>query len=82
MVFTKNEIEKLKELKQKFTGCAIQALDGNKANIKNIYFDMDKELLVIDDSMNNSILELDCSARGKMNALEQLERIMNEKCQR
>lgn len=73
MVFTMNEVEKLKELKQKFAGKEIHG-----ENVKDIYFDMDNELLVVISEQLDTILELDCSARGKMKALKKLEKFLNE----
>ena len=83
MVFTMNEVEKLKVLKRRFVGRVIRSAERdsdciviNKANIEDIHFDMDSESIVVLSNCEqfNPILELDCSARGKMIALEELER--------
>ena len=78
MVFTQKQVEKLKELRRKFKGRAVHVEDGTVANVDEIYFDMDRESLVVVSEQWGTLLELDCSACGKTLAMERLEKLLNE----
>ena len=78
MVFTQKQVDKLKELRRKFKGRAVHGEDGTVANVDEIYFDMDRESLVVVSEQRGTLLKLDCSACGKMIAMERLEKLLNE----
>lgn len=82
MVFTKNEVERLMSLRGEYVGRHVKSVSKcdsgfikRDAQIVSIYFDMDRECLVVavDKPEYSPLLQKDCGLCGKMRAMDIVE---------